>query len=197
MHLKMSFGKWRPFCLGLSVLTYWVLKKMDEILLTTFGNVFSRMKIPLAWLEFDNMSALVKKNGLPPYGASRPQWVNSIGCWCIYKPVKWVIISSGNDMLPVRHQTIPWTNSGSLSIETVWTNFSEIESLKIQKYFKTHGSEKTFYVSIKLLIDWLIEWNRIKIQNIFQENSHENVICKMSTILFRPQCVYGLWQNRK
>ena len=25
MHLKMSSGKWRPFCLGLNVLTWWAL----------------------------------------------------------------------------------------------------------------------------------------------------------------------------
>ena len=44
MH-KMSTGKWRTFCLGLSVLTYWGLKEMTAILLTTIWHVFYWQKM--------------------------------------------------------------------------------------------------------------------------------------------------------
>ena len=36
IHLKMSSGKWRPFCLGLNVLTYWRRDKMVDISQMTF-----------------------------------------------------------------------------------------------------------------------------------------------------------------
>ena len=67
MHLKMSSGKWRPFCLGLNVfkfdfflsnqcemitgytsLTHWGRDKMAAIIQTTLSNAFSWMKM----LEF-------------------------------------------------------------------------------------------------------------------------------------------------
>ena len=31
MHLKMSSGKWQPFCLGLNVLTHWFLFRVLEL----------------------------------------------------------------------------------------------------------------------------------------------------------------------
>ena len=34
MHLKMSSGKWRPFCLGLNVLTHWPLGDVAKFLET-------------------------------------------------------------------------------------------------------------------------------------------------------------------
>ena len=40
MHLKMSSAKWRPYCLGLNVLTYWGVNKMVDTL-QTFSNAFS------------------------------------------------------------------------------------------------------------------------------------------------------------
>ena len=45
MHLKMSSAKWRPFCLGLSVLTHWGRDEMNNISQTIFSNVCSSMKI--------------------------------------------------------------------------------------------------------------------------------------------------------
>ena len=51
MHLKMSSAKWRPFCLGLNVLTPWDLNKND-ISQTPFLNAFSSMKS----LQFDFIS---------------------------------------------------------------------------------------------------------------------------------------------
>ena len=41
MRLKMSSGKWRPYCLGLNVLTHWGRDKMAAIFQTTFSNGFS------------------------------------------------------------------------------------------------------------------------------------------------------------
>ena len=45
IHLKMSSGKWRPYCLGLNVLTHWGRDKMAAISQTTFANGFSGMKM--------------------------------------------------------------------------------------------------------------------------------------------------------
>ena len=45
MRLKMSSGKWRPYCLGLNVLTHWGWDKMAAIFQTTFSNRFSGMKM--------------------------------------------------------------------------------------------------------------------------------------------------------
>ena len=40
MHLKISSGKWRPFCLGLNVLTHWPLRDVEVILQLYFENIF-------------------------------------------------------------------------------------------------------------------------------------------------------------
>ena len=37
MHLKVSSAKWRPFCLGLNVLTHWGLNKMADIVWMKFS----------------------------------------------------------------------------------------------------------------------------------------------------------------
>ena len=49
MHLKMSSGKWRPFCPGLNVLTHWVWDKMVSIWRKPFSlnNYLSSIKISL------------------------------------------------------------------------------------------------------------------------------------------------------
>ena len=51
IHLKMSSGKWRPFCLGLNVLTRWGLDKIVDIL-HTFSNAFSGKKPFMFWFKF-------------------------------------------------------------------------------------------------------------------------------------------------
>ena len=51
IHLKMSPAKWRPFCLGLDVLTHGGLSRMAELLLRS-ANVFSLQKILVLWLIF-------------------------------------------------------------------------------------------------------------------------------------------------
>ena len=48
MPLKMSSAKWRPFCLGLNVLTHLHLGKMAAISQTIFSDAFSRLKV-LCW----------------------------------------------------------------------------------------------------------------------------------------------------
>ena len=47
--------------------------------------------------------------------------------------MNWVSIGSDNDLLPVRHQAITWTNAELLSIRPLGTNFSEIR-IKIQSF---------------------------------------------------------------
>ena len=44
MHIEMVSAKWRPFCLGLSVLTHWDRDKMAAISQMAFLNAFSSMK---------------------------------------------------------------------------------------------------------------------------------------------------------
>ena len=46
--------------------------------------------------------------------------------WHTTASVNWVIIGSGNGLLPYRHQAITWTNTDLLSIWHLGTNFSEI-----------------------------------------------------------------------
>ena len=45
MRLKMSSGKWLPYCLGLNVLTHRGRDKMAAIFQTKFSNAFSGMKM--------------------------------------------------------------------------------------------------------------------------------------------------------
>ena len=47
--------------------------------------------------------------------------------------MNWVSIGSGNGLLPIRCQAITWTSADLLSIEPLWTNFSEIW-IKIQNF---------------------------------------------------------------
>ena len=72
---------------------------------------------------------------------------------------KLTIIDSDNGLSPGRRQAIVWTNAGILLIGPLGTNFNDI--LIGIKTFK------------KIFI---------------QENTFENVVCEMSSILSRPQC---------
>ena len=51
-HLKLSSGKWQPFCLGLNVLTHWGRDNMAAISQTTLSNAFSWMKMFKFRLKF-------------------------------------------------------------------------------------------------------------------------------------------------
>ena len=58
MHMKISSGKWRPFCLGLNVLKCFTLRlihlpldKMGAISQTIFSDAFSWMKSFVFWLK--------------------------------------------------------------------------------------------------------------------------------------------------
>ena len=48
----------------------------------------------------------------------------------------WVSTGSGNGLSPVRHQAIPWTNAGLLSIGLLEGNFSEIRIVILLFSFK-------------------------------------------------------------
>ena len=51
IHLKMSSGKGRPFCLGLNMLTHWGRDKLATILQTAFSNQCSCVMIALFWFK--------------------------------------------------------------------------------------------------------------------------------------------------
>ena len=59
MHLKTSSVKWRPFCLGLNVLTHWPLGNFNEILYTIFKPILVidrwgiSFEIAIIWLSLD------------------------------------------------------------------------------------------------------------------------------------------------
>ena len=52
IHLKMSSVKWRPFCLGINVLTHWRRDTMAAIFEMPFSNAFSWMKMSGFRLRF-------------------------------------------------------------------------------------------------------------------------------------------------
>ena len=60
MHLKLSPGNWRPFHLGLNVLTHWWLIKMADILQMALWNALPWMKRLLFWSNFRLMGILSK-----------------------------------------------------------------------------------------------------------------------------------------
>ena len=59
MHLKTSSVKWRPFCLGLNVLTHWPLGNFNEILYIIFKPILVidrwgiSFEIAIIWLSLD------------------------------------------------------------------------------------------------------------------------------------------------
>ena len=72
----------------------------------------------------------------------------------------WVIIGTGNGLLPVWHQATTCTN--------------------IDLYQKKPEEQNS--VKLDLLSKWKI---------FLKENVFENVACKMTAILLRPQCVHN------
>ena len=105
MHLEMSSGKWRPFCLGFNVLTHWGRDKMAAISQTTTfkyiflnENVIISAKISLKFVPtgpIDNIPAFIQimawcrpgdKSLSEPMmvrlptrkSITRPQWVNTM-----------------------------------------------------------------------------------------------------------------------
>ena len=60
IHLKMSSGKWWPFCLGLNVLKPSDLMTMAAISQTTFSNAFSWMKIMILWFMQISLKPFLK-----------------------------------------------------------------------------------------------------------------------------------------
>ena len=102
--------------------------------------------------------------------------------WRIYASLNWVIIGSDNGLSRVRRQAIIWTNAGILLIGPLRKNFSEIlfriQTCSFKKLHLKTSSAK-----------WL-QWNFNQNSNMFiQEIAFENVVCKMASILSRPQWV--------
>ena len=106
MHLKMSFAKWRPFCLGLNVLTLWGWDRMDIYLADDiFNHIFlnenrcvlgqishlvsANCSKTIAWnvKKMRSIVAILKNaqavpdsselSSLKPYGSVYTPWVDS------------------------------------------------------------------------------------------------------------------------
>ena len=109
------------------------------------------------------------------------------------------IIGPDNGVSPGQRQAIIWTNAGILLIGPLGTNLSEIHTFWFKKMrFKlSSGKWRPFCLRLNVLTQW-----GLVVHIWFNELSHLlfqlmtcslhkiwNVICKISTILFRRRCV--------
>ena len=103
MHQKMSSAKWRPFCLGLNVLTtinQSVCKYSMGRIVRCYGDV---IKWKLLWIA------------LKHWGRVTHICIGNL-----------TIIGSDNGLFSCRRQSITWTNARILLTGPLGTNFSEI-----------------------------------------------------------------------
>ena len=105
---------------------------------------------------------------LPPYGATRPQWVELFSTvekklqhenalftvlqfylikawWCICASVNWLTIGSDNGLLPVWYQSITWVNVDFLAVVActnifcvLWMKKKVCKMLPILWFFWSH-----------------------------------------------------------
>ena len=82
-----------------------------------------------------------------------------------------VIIGSGNNLLPLQHQAITWTNAGILSIQPLGTNSMNSESAKWQPFCPSLAVLNIIYIyiNVKILLD-LMQSHQI---NDFNISSHQ------------------------
>ena len=98
MHLKMPSGKWRPFCLGINVLTLWGLHK---------------------WLLFYRHFQMHFPEWKVVYFESQFITVN---CSCGYNWIK-VNIGSGNGLVPLGDKPSPETILTN-TYDTIWCDWA-------------------------------------------------------------------------
>ena len=137
MHLKMSSGKWRPFCLGLNVL---ITAKVGvhrgwKCIMNIFRNK------SMAWCK-TAITPLLTHLNYCSLAQSHPHVDHGLTHWgrvthiCISNLA---IIGSDNGLPPARRQAIIWNNAGILLIEPLGTKFSEIS---VKSEFKHFHSRK-------------------------------------------------------
>ena len=163
MHLKMSFGKWRPFCLGLYVLTQCSVTRAYMHASATW------VTISLQWHHngHDSLSnhqprdCLLKRlfrrrskktsklcvtglcagnsPGTGEFPAQMASNAEHVSIWWrhhdIHASAKWVTIYSSNILTPDRHQFITWMNTDLSLSELRETNFSNLN--KIETFYFT------------------------------------------------------------
>ena len=78
MHLKMSSGKWRPFCLGLNEFSTTTGKIVVRWMPQNYTDDKSTFVQVMAWCHQATSHCLSQywPRSLSPYGITRPQWVN-------------------------------------------------------------------------------------------------------------------------
>ena len=97
MHLKMSSGKWRPFCLGL-----------NELSTSSFGSFYNlHIETETKWLPFFRY---FEKHFLE--WKLRNLKENLIEISSLGSNWQWCIIGSHNGLVPNRQQAIIWTDDG-------------------------------------------------------------------------------------
>ena len=99
-----------------------------------------------------------------------------------------VITGSDNGLSPGRRQAIIWTNAGILLIGPLGKNFNEIfteiHTFSLTKiYLKMSSGKWPSCLGLNVLKDILLWWNAFE------------SVGKLSSILFRPQCVNELSQH--
>ena len=88
IYLKMSSGKWCPFCLGLNVLTHWPLGDMNEATLSdceiavrlchwTLLMISQHYVIARCCQATSHYLSQCWPSSISPYSFSRPQWVKT------------------------------------------------------------------------------------------------------------------------
>ena len=75
-------------------------------------------------------------------------------CWCIYAPLNWVSIGSGNGLSPVWCQAITWTNADFLSTGPLGTNFSEIQIKMQNLLINENAFENVVCKMVAILLRW-------------------------------------------
>ena len=153
MHLKVSSAKWRPFCLGLNVLTHWAwvmhicVNKLTSIgsdnglspgrgqaiiwtnagilLIEPLGTNLSEILIKIQIFSFKKMHLKMSSGKWRPFCLG----LNVLTHWAWVMHIcvnKLTSIGSDNGLSPGGWQAIIWTNAGILLIGHLGTNFSEI-----------------------------------------------------------------------
>ena len=107
------------------------------------------------------------------FGQNTRWWRHGGGLWLrdggTYAAVNWVIIGSGNGLVPNRHQAIIWTNadltpleysSGKMSVYcgSFWTSFNEWNSL-FMLVVKYDLVLRTHLVATEMIIIWCFHLN--------------------------------------
>ena len=117
MHLKLSFGKWRPFCLGLSVL------KWRLVCINVHTLVATQVTFLVLALDMFDCAKRVRSIGC----CCKIEWYTEIKMQqfiLVYVWMKWSLIPALASRHWLLHRVLIWTNADMLLIVIGWIQFS-------------------------------------------------------------------------